>query len=247
MNSKPDYQHPTARRSDLTWRNWITVEAAFWTFFLAVIWGLSASAAADDDAKLPEGLEIVALGDSLTAGYQLGSREGFVPQLQTWLSEEAGVPVRVHNAGVSGDTSAGGRTRLAWSLGAAKSGKPDLVILELGANDALRSLEPSFTRANLTAIMDELQKRNVPVVIAGMQAPPNLGPDFAKEFNSIYPDLARTYKATLYPFFLDGVAANPKLNLADGIHPTAEGISIIVNKIGPVILAALQQTTVSAD
>ena len=210
-----------------------TAIVALWLTMVALPHSLAAY-------ELPDGLEIVALGDSLTAGYRLGPKEGFVPQLEAWLAANSGTEIRVHNAGVSGDTSAGGRARLTWSLSAAKKGYPDLVILELGANDMLRAINPSQTRANLTAIMEELAKRQIPVLIAGMMATPNLGAAYAEEFNPIYPSLAAKYGASLYPFFLDGVAAKPELNLDDGIHPTKEGIAIIVEKIGPLVIKALE-------
>lgn len=174
---------------------------------------------------------IVALGDSLTAGLGLSANDAFPARLETALKRD-GLDVRVVNAGVSGDTTAGGRARLAWTLA---SGPVDAVILELGANDGLRGLDPAASRANLAAILADLKARGVPVLLAGMLAPPNLGPEYGAEFNAIYPSLAAEYGAVLYPFFLDGVAADPALNQADGIHPTAAGVDVIVGRLLPVV------------
>lgn len=173
---------------------------------------------------------IVALGDSLMAGYGLAPNEGFVPQLQAAL-EKAGHRAIVKNAGVSGDTSTGGLARLDWAIGA----DTDAVILELGANDMLRGIAPHVTRKNLQTIIERLQARNIDVLLAGMLAAPNLGEDYAARFNPIYPELAKSHGLIFYPFFLDGVAGQRRLNLPDGIHPTAEGIGIIVEGILPSI------------
>lgn len=175
-------------------------------------------------------VEIVALGDSLTAGYQLAPGDGFVPQLQAYLRAR-GQNVRVRNGGVSGDTSAGGRARLDWVL----SPSTKAVIVELGANDMLRGISPTLTRKNLEAILIELKKRNLPVLLAGMMAAPNLGPAYARAFNPIYRKLAEKYDAVYYPFFLEGIAADRSLNLADGIHPNREGIAVIVKNISPSV------------
>lgn len=180
---------------------------------------------------------VVAFGDSLTAGYQLKPGEGFAPQLEAAL-RKGGVPARVHNAGVSGDTTAQGKARLAWVLNALKA-RPDLVIVELGANDMLRGLPNGQTRANLDAILAELQRRRIPVLLAGMQAAPNMGAAYAREFNAIHPELARKYKVPLYPFFLKDVAATPALQLKDGMHPNARGVSVIVKGILPQVRKAL--------
>ncbi|MBO6633678.1 arylesterase [Parvibaculum sp.] len=176
-------------------------------------------------------LTIVALGDSLTAGYLLGPDEGFVEQLDRALDAAGHENVKVVNAGVSGDTSSGGLARLDWAVGP----EADAVILELGANDALRAIDPALTRKNLTEIVAQLKERNLPILLAGMYAPPNLGSEYGEAFNSIYPDLAEEEGLILYPFFLDGVAGNRALNLADGIHPTAEGVGIIVERILPSV------------
>ena len=177
---------------------------------------------------------ILALGDSLTAGYGLPAEDGFAVRLQAAL-ETAGVKARVVNAGVSGDTSAGGLARLDWLM----ADEPDLVILELGANDALRGLDPADTRRNLDAMLKRIKEAGVDVLLAGMRAPPNLGRDYAEEFDGIFPALAEQHKVVFYPFFLDGVAAQPDLNQADGIHPNAKGIAVIVERIMPAVLKAL--------
>lgn len=175
-------------------------------------------------------IEIVALGDSLTAGYQLAPGDGFVPQLQAFLRAR-GQNISVRNGGVSGDTSAGGRARLDWVLSPTTSA----VIVELGANDMLRGISPSLTQKNLEAILIDLQKRQLPVLVAGMMAAPNLGPAYARRFNPIYQELAEKYDAVYYPFFLDGVAGDRALNLSDGIHPNRDGIAVIVKNISPSV------------
>jgi acyl-CoA thioesterase I len=182
---------------------------------------------------------ILAFGDSLTAGYELPVTDSYPAQLQAALRQQ-GMAVRVHNAGISGDTSSGGKARLGWVIAALKT-PPDLVILCLGANDSLRGIDPKITRANLTAMMVELQKRKIRVLLSGMLAPPNLGKDYAKVYNPIFPELAKRYGATYYPFLLDGVAANPKLQLADGMHPNKQGAALIVKKITPYVRSALDK------
>jgi acyl-CoA thioesterase I len=179
-------------------------------------------------------LKILALGDSLTAGYGLPPGQGFVPQLQKAL-KDAGIAAEVQDGGVSGDTTAGGLARLDWLL----ADDPQLVIVELGANDALRGLDPAVTRAALSDIVARLKARKIAVMLCGMQAPPNYGSDYAARFNAIYPDLAKSFGVPLYPFFLEGVAADKKLNQADGIHPTAEGVDIIVRNVLPTVEAFL--------
>lgn len=182
---------------------------------------------------------ILGFGDSLMAGYELAQDESFPAQLEDRLQAQ-GHDVRVINAGVSGETTAGGRARLDWALGAAPGGKPDLVILELGANDALRGLDPALTRDNLDAMLAALTARDIPVLLAGMLAPPNMGADYEAAFNAAYPALAEKYGVPLYPFFLDGVAADPALNQDDGIHPTADGVAVIVEGITPYVERALE-------
>lgn len=178
---------------------------------------------------------VLAFGDSLTAGYGLAEAEGFPRQLEARL-RAAGLAVRVRNAGVSGDTTAGGRARLAWTL----AEPADLVILSLGANDALRGIEPAVTRANLDAMLEELGKRKLKVLLAGMLAPRNLGEDYTKRFDAIYPELAKAHGVPLYPFFLAGVARQPELNQADGIHPNAAGVKRLVDGILLHVLALLR-------
>lgn len=194
----------------------------------------SPAMAADED-----GLLIVGFGDSLMAGYGLPPGQSFPARLEASLREQAGRPVRVVNAGVSGDTTSGGRARLDWVLAPLQK-TPDLAILELGSNDALRGIDPDITRANLAAIIEALQARGIPVLLAGMLAPPNMGPDYRARFNPIYPELAEDYDLTLYPFFLEGVAADPALNIEDGIHPNEQGIAIMVDNIAPYVLKALE-------
>ncbi|MGB5724649.1 MAG: arylesterase [Parasphingorhabdus sp.] len=181
---------------------------------------------------------IVAFGDSLYAGYGLDQKEGFVPELQAALIAE-GKDVRVYNAGVSGDTTAAGLRRMDFVLDSLTR-KPDLVILGLGGNDMLRGLKPADSRANMEAMVRKLDEREIPVMLTGMLAPPNLGAEFSKEFNVIYPALAKKYDIALYPFFMDGVVGRPDLFLPDGLHPTAEGIDIIVGKIAPQVAKLLE-------
>lgn len=180
---------------------------------------------------------ILAFGDSLTAGYGLPQGDSFPAQLSRALSD-AGHPARVINAGVSGDTSAGGASRIDWAL----AEKPDLVIVELGANDGLRGFEPAQTRKNLDVILEKSLASGAQVLFTGMLAPRNLGKDYAAEFDAVFPDLAEKYPdAIYYPFFLDGVAADPALNQGDGIHPNADGVAVIVDRIMPFVLQALEK------
>ncbi|MFO7576296.1 MAG: arylesterase [Pelovirga sp.] len=179
---------------------------------------------------------ILVLGDSLTAGYGLDQSSAFPARLQTALTQK-GYQVQVINAGISGDTSAGGSARLEWSL----SDNPDLVIVQLGANDALRGLAVKETRGNLASIIRRLQQRDIAVVLAGMLAPRNLGEDYYNSFDAIYPALAEEFDLPLYPFFLAGVAGEPELNLADGIHPNSAGVDKIVAGMLPLIMRQLEQ------
>ena len=181
-------------------------------------------------------MTLVALGDSLTAGYGLGPNEGFVPQLQAALTAR-GHNVHVRNGGVSGDTSTGGLARLDWAVAA----DVQAVIVELGANDMLRGIAPNVTRTNLTALIKRLQARGIKVMLTGMMAAPNLGEAYAARFNPIYPQIAEQFGLVFYPFFLDGVAGQPALNLPDGIHPNAAGIGIIVENILPKVELLLAQ------
>lgn len=180
---------------------------------------------------------IVAFGDSLYAGFGLDAGQGLPARLEDRL-RKAGINATVIDAGVSGDTSAAGRQRLAFTLDALRR-PPDLVILGLGGNDALRQIAPAETRAAMTGMMDELKRRNIPVLLTGMRAPPNLGPDYARAFEPIWPDLVAKYDAALYPFILDGVITDPALMQRDGIHPTAAGVERIADAIAPLAAKAL--------
>ncbi|WP_297002660.1 MULTISPECIES: arylesterase [unclassified Thalassospira] len=183
---------------------------------------------------------LVLFGDSLMAGYGLAHENGFAPKLEAAL-KDAGHDVEVVNSSVSGDTTAAGLARLDWAL----VDKPDAVLLELGANDALRGMEPSQTRENLAEILEKLRGMDVDVLLAGMMAPPNMGTAYGNEFNSIYPDLASRYQVDLYPFFLEGVAAEPSLNQDDGMHPNADGVDVIVKSILPDVINLLQTSDAS--
>jgi acyl-CoA thioesterase-1 len=179
-------------------------------------------------------VRILALGDSLTAGYGLARAEGFVAQLQAALRAK-GIPATVLDAGVSGDTSAGGRARLDWAL----ADRPDVAIVALGGNDLLRAIDPANTYANLNDIITRLTGRNIAVLLAGMFAPRNLGAEFVTAFEGAYQRLAREHDVIFYPFFLDGVAAEPALNQPDGIHPNARGVAVMVERILPAVEALI--------
>lgn len=181
------------------------------------------------------GKRIVVLGDSLVAGYGLNPGEDFPARLNHVLNE-AGYGFEVLNAGVSGDTSAGGLSRLDWSIGQEVDG----VVVELGANDALRGIPVEITRKNLLSIVEKLKARGVEIVLAGMLAPPNMGDEYGRAFNQLYRDIAAHHEILFYPFFLDGVAANPNLNQADGIHPTAKGVELITKNFTPIALEFAQ-------
>jgi acyl-CoA thioesterase-1 len=193
---------------------------------------LALPASAQTQAARP--LKMVVLGDSLSAGLGLVASAAFPARLQKALKAK-GIEVDMVNAGVSGDTTSGGRDRLDWSVPEGT----EAVILELGANDALRGIDPKVTRAALTEILTRLQARKIAVLLCGMLAPPNYGADYSARFNAIYPDLAKTFSVPLYPFFLEGVASDARLNQADGLHPTAEGIDLIVKNILPTVEAFL--------
>lgn len=179
-------------------------------------------------------IKMVVLGDSLSAGLGLSASAAFPERLQKSLKSN-GIAVDIVNAGVSGDTSSGGRDRLDWSVPEGTQA----VIVELGANDALRGTDPAVTRAALSDILTRLKARGIAVLLCGMVAPPNYGSDYSARFNAIYPDLARSFGVPLYPFFLEGVAADKSLNQADGMHPTAEGVDVIVRNILPTVEAFL--------
>lgn len=181
---------------------------------------------------------VLAFGDSLYAGYGLKRGESLPDAIQARLRAD-GIDATVVNAGVSGDTTAGGRRRLAYTLDRMAT-KPDLVLLGLGGNDVLRQVAPAETRANMAAMLDELAKRDIPVVLTGMMAPPNLGPDFAGRFNAIWPDLAREHEAVLDPFILQGVIGNRQLMLPDGVHPNARGVERMANRVAPLVAKRLE-------
>lgn len=194
--------------------------------FLAICGAISSARA--------EPFKIVGFGDSLMAGFGLGPGQGFTDKLQAALRAR-GHDVTVADAGVSGDTSSGGLARLDWSV-------PDgtqLVILELGANDMLRGVSPDITRKNLDAMLGKLKERKIAVLLAGMRAAPNLGADYQNAFDAIFPDLAGKYAVPLYPFFLDGVAGQPTLQLEDGLHPNAGGVDLMVERILPTVEKAI--------
>ena len=182
-------------------------------------------------------LRILVLGDSLTAGYGLPASDSFPVKLEAALKAK-GVAATVVNGGVSGDTTAGGLARLAWMLA---DPAPQAVIVELGANDGLRGIDPRTTRANLDAIMTRLTERKIPVLLAGMRAPPNLGYEFGAAYEAVFADIAKTHDAIFYPFFLDGVATVLELNLGDRIHPNARGVDVIVERIMPAVERLLQR------
>jgi acyl-CoA thioesterase-1 len=195
----------------------------------------AATALAQTSAAGPaKPIKMVVLGDSLSAGLGLSAPAAFPARLQKSL-ETKGIEVEMINAGVSGDTASGGRDRLDWSIPEGTQA----VIIELGANDALRGTDPNVTRSALSDILTRLKARKIAVLLCGMVAPPNYGADYAVRFNAIYPELAKSFGVPLYPFFLDGVAADAKFNQADGIHPTAEGVDVIVKNILPSVEAFL--------
>lgn len=200
---------------------------------LLVVGGAWLMGSAPTQAAAP--VRLLAFGDSLTAGYGLAETDGFTRQLERALAAR-GHAVEVVNAGVSGDTTAGGLARLDWSL----AGRPDAVLVELGANDMLRGLDPAAAQANLDAILTRLADRGIPVLLAGMYASPALGPAYAGRFNAIYPALAAKHGVPLYPFFLDGVATDPALNQGDGIHPNAAGVAVIVARILPDVIRLIE-------
>ncbi len=198
---------------------------------LVLLMGLMTAASAQP-AESAKPVKMVVLGDSLSAGYGLPAAASFPVRLQKALDAK-GIKVDIINAGVSGDTASGGRDRVDWSVPEGT----DAVILELGANDALRGTDPAVTRAALSDIITKLKSRKIAVLLCGMLAPPNYGSDYAAKFNAIYPDLSKSLGVPLYPFFLDGVAADAKLNQADGMHPTADGVDIVVKNILPTVEA----------
>lgn len=228
----------------------LTFSRHFIVSFCALILAVAAAKAEEptglEDALPTEQLsqiKIVGFGDSLMAGYLLPGNAGFPQQLETALHEK-GFNVTVENAGVSGDTTTGGLSRIDWSV----PDGTDLVILELGANDALRGISPEITEKNLDTMITRLKERDIDIILAGMLAPPNMGEDYADKFNPIYPRLAQKHQIALYPFFLDGVATQKDFLLEDGMHPNEKGVRVIVSKFLPLIektLDALQKTGTS--
>lgn len=190
-----------------------------------------------DQAVTGPDRRILAFGDSLFAGFGVGIENSYPAQLEEALRAE-GLNVRIANAGVSGDTSAAGRQRLAFTLDAQKPA-PDLVLLELGANDMLRALSPAETRANFTAMLDELARRNIPVLLMGMRAPPNYGPEFQREFDAIYAELGQREGVTLVPFWLETIYRRPELFQADRLHPTVAGLGVLVGATKAAVAEAL--------
>jgi len=181
-------------------------------------------------SAIARGPVILDFGDSLTAGYGIAAAQAFPARLETWLHKR-GIAARVVNAGVSGDTTAGGLARLDWAL----ADKPDLVILALGANDALRGIEPSAVRDNLDKMIGKIKASGAKLLILGMLAPPNWGEEYKRAFDRIFPELARQYQLPLYPFFLEGVAMRPELNQPDGLHPNEQGVAVLVDRIAPLV------------
>lgn len=188
-------------------------------------------------ARAQEERRLLVLGDSLTAGYGLPKNQAFPARLEAALRAQ-GIDVTVIDAGVSGDTSAGGLARLDWTLG---DSPPQYAIVELGANDGLRGLSPAAMERNLDAILSRLKARGVRVLLAGMRAPPNLGREYVEEYEAVFPRLARKHEAVLYPFFLEGIATDPALNQGDGLHPNAAGVEEIVRRILPAVRQLLRE------
>ncbi|MGH7103618.1 MAG: arylesterase [Acetobacteraceae bacterium] len=203
---------------------------------LAILLALTLVLLTPAAAAAPPPVKLLVLGDSLSAGYGLPVAAGFEPRLAAALAKR-GHPVAIEDGAVSGDTTAGGLGRLSWVLG----GNPEAAIVELGGNDGLRGVPPTEVEANLTAILDRLAERHIPVLFAGMYAPPNLGPQYGEAFRAVFDKLGKRPGVIYYPFFLAGVAANPDLNQPDGIHPNAAGVQIIVQRILPDALRLLAE------
>jgi len=195
-------------------------------FSATLFWALAPAGANAADRPV----HIVAFGDSLTAGYGLAEQAAFPARLASALKAK-GISATIANAGVSGDTASGGLSRLDWSVPEGT----DAVILEFGGNDALRGMDPAVTKAALNAILKKLQERHIAVLLAGMKAPPNMGPDYVRAFNAIFPSLAASHSVVYYPFFLDGIVGNANFNLFDGLHPNPAGVDIIVARILPQV------------
>lgn len=218
-----------------------SIAVIYTVIYVVITLGLAISVAHGGE-RASKPIRIVAFGDSLTAGYLLGPLQSFPAQLQAAL-DARGLNVEVANAGVSGDTVAAGLARLDWAVPAGT----DMVIVELGANDALRGLSPANARSGLDQILTRLKSRGIALLLTGMRAPEGLGPDYAKAFDSIYSDLAQKHGVALYPFFLDGVALDAGLNLSDGLHPNAKGVAVIVQRILPSVLGVLEQVKRKRD
>ncbi len=191
---------------------------------------LTIAVAALDAAPALAAKKLLVIGDSIAAGYGLPAEQAFPAKLEEALRKR-GHDIKVINGGISGDTTAGGKARLAWAL----ASKPDFVIIELGGNDGLRGLDPADTRANLDAMLATLKKAGIPVLLTGMMAPRNLGPEYQKAFDAIFPLLAKKHGVQLYPFFLDGIALDPAFNQPDLIHPNPKGVAVIVERILPAV------------
>jgi acyl-CoA thioesterase-1 len=198
-----------------------------------ILWAMAVLSLAGAPATAAQ-TNILVFGDSLSAGFGLPPEKAFPVQLEAKL-KAAGIQAKVTNGGVSGDTTAGGVAR----LDAALADKPALVILELGANDMLRGTEPATARANLDKMIGKIQASGAKLLLAGMRAAPNWGEDYQRDFDRIYPELAKAHGVTLYPFFLDGVATDPALNQTDGLHPNERGVAIIVDRIEPIVAKML--------
>ncbi|MCF6321877.1 MAG: arylesterase [Rhizobiaceae bacterium] len=209
----------------------IVVRSVGWLVIVFGIWAAMISVAQSEQPKT-----IVVLGDSLSAGFGLAQNEAFPEQLSLVLKEK-GLNININNAGVSGDTNISGLARLDWSVGEGTHA----VILQLGANDAMRGIPPQVTEKNLTTIVEKLQQRGIEVLLAGMKAPPNMGNVYVEEFDGLYPNLASKYNLVFYPFFLDGVAAEIELNQADRIHPTAKGIKLMVSRFLPSAITLIER------
>jgi len=201
---------------------------------LALICGMLLTAAGPAPSPAAHVPQIVAFGDSITAGFGLPPEAALPVRLEAKLHDQ-GIAAKVVNAGVSGDTTAGGVARLDWVL----ADKPDLVILELGANDALRGIDPKTVRANLETMIEKIQASGTKLLLLGMEAPPNWGEDYQRAFDAIYPELAHAHNVPLVPFFLAGVAMDPQMNQADGLHPNEKGVAVIVDHIAPEVAKLL--------
>lgn len=202
-----------------------------------LLYGGPGVAVAKQARPVPE-FTVLVIGDSLAAGYGLSAHKSFPVQLEAALRKQ-GMNVDVKNAGVSGDTTSSGLARLAWLIERTKP-RPDLVILEFGANDALRGIDPSITDANLDSMLGYLTAKKLKTLFVGMMAPPNMGKSYTKDFNAIFPALAEKYRVSYDPFFLDGVAAKPELNQKDGMHPNAKGVAVMVDRLAPRITRLLK-------